>query len=183
MALCPSCCRLQRSPTPCCDLSVKKGYAASGRRRTPSLAVRAEIGPSVPAAARNFALNAVAAPAERNQRCSKFADMFGSISLLYGEVGEEMRAAAECIQKTAEESGRSAEDYGRRALLFEQSGEMAASNKQKSDRVVEELELLQANILQCDGGRTAEDYLWRAELFSKSAEIFGSKGCEERQLS
>ncbi|KAI5075613.1 hypothetical protein GOP47_0009689 [Adiantum capillus-veneris] len=168
-------CRLQSSP-PCCHLSVKKGYG--GLQRTPpSLSVRCEGSPSQPV--RNVALNAIAAPAEFSQRSSKIADVLGGLSVLYGEVGEERREAAECVQKTSEENGRSAEDYGRRALLFERSGKMAASSKLKGDRLLEELELLHSDILQWDEGRSAEDYRRRAELFGKSAEILGGKFCDE----
>ncbi|KAH7441930.1 hypothetical protein KP509_03G062500 [Ceratopteris richardii] len=109
----------------------------------------------------------------------QLADILCSISSLRGEAGKERWEVAECLRRMSDEYGCAAEDYERRAMLFQRSGEMAISSKLKGDRVLEELERLQGNVLALDEGRSAADYLLRAEIFSKSAEIFSHSFADE----
>eukprot|EP00250_Pteridium_aquilinum_P018348 c24045_g1_i1 orf=98-685(+) len=178
--------RVTRSPSskPASFLSTKTGHAfPSFTTRLPCLGVRSEIsGIGHSAHAQTIVTNTILAPG-LEPRFEFFgkqsSDLLGTISSLYNEVGEEKQAAAEYVQRTAKEGGRSAEDYGRRALLFERSGEMAASSKLKGERVVEKLELLEGEVLERDEGRSAADYFRRAQIFSKSAEVFGNQLSDE----
>ncbi|KAH7282541.1 hypothetical protein KP509_35G035500 [Ceratopteris richardii] len=109
----------------------------------------------------------------------RLADRLCNILTLHGEASQERWAASEYLRRVSDECGCTAEDYERRALMFRRIGEMAVSSKLKGDRVLEEMERLQANVLARDEGRSASNYLLRAELFSKSAEIFSHTFTDE----